>query len=581
MKRRIFFSGLCSAITFLISYAVICPYVKTLGDGGVVSVLPISFKRYLLTALITAAVFATAFLSDIYFKTAESFFGFIKARAKRTLLFLSGVVCIITASALVETVFRFFYGPDSAGKTFNTASFAAVAAIGLCIYIFVFERKKLASKPESAVALIILAAGCLIIFTEPFSYNSSDENSHYDWAVQNSFLGTAHLTEADYCVANNIGFSINDGHNIAASNEKVEKMNAAGRYSTYAVDVDNSLPHKAAGILIAIARLFGANFRTRFIFGQFGMLTVYATVVYFAIKKLKSGKMIMSVIALLPTNIVLAANYSYDPWVTGFSMLGTAYFVSETQQPEKPISVTETVIMCGAFVLAALPKQLYVVLLVLPMFICKKWSCKAEKRRYYLILFAFFVFMLTLFFIRAFSSVASGGDTRGGDVNSVEQFKYILTNPFKYSKTLIKFLLEYLSPLNLKKQLSFFSYLGDGGSAAVFILLLLFCMITDKDQTNRFAKKGLTAFAVTAVDFVIICMMATALYISFTPLKYETVFGCHQRYLMPLAAPFALTIINPGKPLKIKKSVYNTMITGVMTFCTVFKILYYVTYPML
>ncbi len=61
------------------------------------------------------------------------------------------------------------------------------------------------------------------------------------------------------------------------------------------------------------------------------MLLTYALTVYFAIRKLKSGKMIMSVIALFPTNIVLASNYSYDPWVTGFSLLGTAYFVSEMQ----------------------------------------------------------------------------------------------------------------------------------------------------------------------------------------------------------------------------------------------------------
>ena len=225
-----------------------------------------------------------------------------------------------------------------------------------------FERKNLSQKPERAVALIILIAGTLIIATEPFSHNSSDEDTHYYLAAQNSFVGNAYLTDADKCVQATTDFAISN--DLKSSNERIELMNERGKYSTFVTNVNNSIPHRAAGSLIAVARLFGADFHTRFICGQFGMLLTYALTVYFAIRKLKSGKMIMSVIALFPTNIVLASNYSYDPWVTGFSLLGTAYFVSEMQQPQKRITVFETVIMCGAFVLAALPKQLYVMPLI-------------------------------------------------------------------------------------------------------------------------------------------------------------------------------------------------------------------------
>ncbi len=581
MKKRIIFSTGFSAVCFAVSYAVICPYIKVMGDDGVVSVLHISLKRYMLTAAITALSFLFFFFADKYFEIASRIHNFLSKNIKRILLFSAGSACVILASALVEVLFRNLHGADSAGKYFNAASFGTVASIGMLIFIFAFERKNIASRPEKAVALIILISGALIIFTEPFSHNSSDEDSHYYWAVQNSFVKQAHLTQADYCVSKTIDFSIADGHNVLSSNEKIDNMNQRGEYATYTVNVDNSIPHKPAGILIAVSRLFGANFRTRFICGQFGMLITYAALAYFAIKKLKSGKMIMSIIALFPTNLVLASNFSYDPWITGFTMLGTSYFVSELQQPEKRITVFETVVMCGAFVLAALPKQLYVMFLILPMFMRKNRQSKSDKRRYYLILSAFFVFMLVLFAIRAFSSVTSGGDTRGGDVNSMGQVNYILTNPIKYSKTLIKFLLGYLSPLNAKKYMSYFSYLGDGGSAAVFMSLLLFCMITDKDITNKFNGRILTAAVVLAVDFALVCMTATALYISFTPVGYETINGCPGRYLLPLTVPFALTLINPGKPLRVKKSIYNFAVLAVMSACVLFKILYVVTWPML
>ncbi|MGN1319863.1 MAG: hypothetical protein ACI4U6_01970, partial [Acutalibacteraceae bacterium] len=189
------------------------------------------------------------------------------------MLFCAGVVGIIAVSALIEVVFRLFYGADSAGKAFNIASFCIVVSILLCIFVFIFERKNLSQKPERAVALIILIAGCLIITTEPFSHNSSDEDSHYYLAVQNSFVSNAYLTNADYCVKTTTDFAIS--RDLKESNERIERMNERGKYSTSVKEVRNSIPHRAAGTLIAVARLFGGDFHTRFICGQFGMLLTY------------------------------------------------------------------------------------------------------------------------------------------------------------------------------------------------------------------------------------------------------------------------------------------------------------------
>ncbi len=579
MKKRLTLSLFCSAICFIVSYAVICPKIEILNEDNTVTTLTVSPQRYLLTAAITLVAFSAFFAIDYYFKISDRLCNYFKNKFKSIVLFGAGVVGTVALSALIEVIFRLFYGADSAGKTFNIASFCTVASILLCAFVFVFERKNLSQKPERAVALIILIAGTLIIATEPFSHNSSDEDTHYYLAAQNSFVGNAYLTDADKCVQATTDFAISN--DLKSSNERIELMNERGKYSTFVTKVNNSIPHRAAGSLIAVARLFGADFHTRFICGQFGMLLTYALTVYFAIRKLKSGKMIMSVIALFPTNIVLASNYSYDPWVTGFSLLGTAYFVSEMQQPQKRITVFETVIMCGAFVLAALPKQLYVMLLILPMFMRKSNFTKYEKRRYYAILLSFFAFMLILFTARSFSEISGSGDLRGGNVNPAEQLNYILSNPIKYAKILLSFLWGYLSPLNAKNYISFFSYLGKGGGAIIFILLLCFCAVTDKDETNKFKGSVFTAALVIITDLIIACMMATALYIAFTPVFSQEILGCHPRYIIPLVAPFALTVINPGKPLKVNKTVYSLAVLAVITACLIFNILRIVTLPML
>lgn len=541
----------------------------------------IGVGRYFAVAVFSAIAFAVMFFADMKFNLLEKSIACFKKKRTRIITLIIMLVSALMVSALAEIVLRMFIGPDSIGRNFNLASFGTFAIVFVTIVIFVFERKNFATKPERAVAMIVLAVGCLIIFTEPFSHNSSDEDSHYYWAVQNSFYDEAYLSESDYNVRYTIGFSLADSHAIGPSLQKVVTMNENDAVVTYARQSSSSLPHKAAGILIAVARLFGASFWEKFVIGQFGMLLVYAATVYFAIKKLKSGKMILSVIALLPTNIVLASNYSYDPWVTGFSMLGMAYFVSEIQQPEKEITVWETVVMCGAFVLAAIPKQIFVLLMLLPIFMFKRWSSKNEKRRYYLIFAAFFALMFVLFLLRAYSSATGSGDVRGGAVNPSEQIAYIFSNPLEYTKTLLRFLAEYVSPANANKCINFFSYLGDGKSPVIFALALIFCALTDKNETNRFKGHTIITIIVIAIEFALVCLIATALYISFTPVGHGTINGCHQRYLVPLLAPFALLIANPGFVITKNQAVYNGVVLAMVATTLIYKTLMVVTWPML
>lgn len=42
--------------------------------------------------------------------------------------------------------------------------------------------------------------------------------------------------------------------------------------------------------------------------------------------------MILAVVAMFPTSLFIASNYSYDTWVIGFVMIGMAYFVGNCQE---------------------------------------------------------------------------------------------------------------------------------------------------------------------------------------------------------------------------------------------------------
>ena len=125
-------------------------------------------------------------------------------------------------------------------------------------------------------------------------------------------------------------------------------------------------------MVISAVRLLHGNFYLIFFLGIVPNLIMYTLLCYYAMKRLSSGKMILAVIALFPTNVFMAASYSYDYWVNGFVFLGIAYFVGMCQEKDKIVSTKDTIIMCSSLALACVPKQIYVGLLLLPFFMPRK-----------------------------------------------------------------------------------------------------------------------------------------------------------------------------------------------------------------
>lgn len=521
--------------------------------------------RYILAAVLALLAFVFAFLIDKKFDVSGRLVEYVKRRNVKIKQLIGWVIVCIAGGVLVEVLFRLIFGPDSAGKNFNLASCAMFCAVPLFVLVFAFNRKNIKEKPERVTVGIILVSALFLLCAKPFAHVCWDIDSHYTWALQNSYVGTAYYTDADVGIENDLRFYLEEdlkNENLTRTNQRKADLNSHDQYAVYSRDVDFSLPHLPAAAVIAVARLFGASFSTKYFLGQIPNILIYAVLCYFAIKKLKSGKIIASIIALLPTSIYMSANYSYDQWVTGFSLLGVCYFMSELEQPDKPTTIKDTVIMCAAFALAAIPKLVYIFLMILPLFLQKNWCDKKQKRNYYLILITIFAIVFVMFAIRSFGSATGGGDSRGGDVNPQQQIKFILTKPFEYFKVFVKFVFtKYLTPKNLYKFLPRFSYLGTGISGVFFICAYLFATVTDHPaesvKIKNLKQMKILSFA---VSFATLALIITALYISYNPVANTTVKGCQTRYLIPLMAPVALTIAYPRIALIKDKKKYNFIV---------------------
>jgi len=187
-----------------------------------------------------------------------------------------------------------------------------------------------------------------------------------------------------------------------------------------------------------------------------------------------------------------------------------------------------------------------------------------------------------------FASGGGGaGDNRGGEnINASEQTMFILQNPVTYAIILLRFIRDYLISIHttqhyhhLQHYVTFFIHLGTSAYYFVVWGLLGFVAITDRNEndalTSRIKDKALISFLVLST----FALIATAMYLSFTPVGEDTIAGIQGRYLMPFLFPFFYIIGGFKINNDMNKQMYSMGVYGIMSFVLLTgvweKLLYY------
>jgi uncharacterized membrane protein len=435
------------------------------------------------------------------------------------------------------------------------------------ILFFILFRKKIGQRPEFGFLTVALICGSLISISEPRYYNVSwDEQIHYKNVekIASNVVNNMHFRP------NTIPFSYsieeqNQLDSIVDSKYKEPKTKSSTEKLTY-----NRIGYIPSAVALAIGNFIHLPHHIIFIFGRWINLLVYGLIVFFAIRKFKSGKMIMSVVALLPTAIFLAANYNYDSWLTAFTLLGLAYLFSELQLPDKKITGREICIMIGAFVFGLGPKAIYFPLLFL-LFLLKPRKFISPKRYKIFILAVSLsiIFVVSTFLVPLISKGPGKGDHRGGEaVNSTEQIKFILKEPVAYAKILGNFMISYINPKNAGGYTTFFAYVGSFKNYLFIIILIILAVVTltDKNEYDEKSESWKNRLWVIAVYLATVALICTALYVSFTPVKSPSISGVQPRYLIPLTFPLLFILGSSRIKNRMNGNLYNLIIFSIMAF---------------
>lgn len=485
-------------------------------------------------------------------------------------------VIIRIAISVVAIVLTYFalraYVPYFLNKPFNWVLRLFCIATSIAVgSLFCFTRA-LGSKPEIFFVIICLLSGMFIaIFSPAATTVSWDDGYHYLNASKYSYLGQTRLTEQD-----NIA--------LAAWSERVYDLSAVDEwhsrqdelYQKGVTNLQNGMINPKnfwlffPGIGLYLGRVLGFPFHRIWEMGRLFSLIAYAVIGYFAIRRLKSGKMILAGVLLIPECIFLAATYSYDPGVIAFLALGLSYSFAEWQEPQKTMKGFNAVVILAALFLGCLTKYIYFPVFFIPLLLpAKKFKNKASHRA-----FVGATILMMLYLIWSFASPYLGGNASENtdsrvfsDADAGRQIPYILENPLTYTGILLRALRSVLGPENSEGLFTFFAYMGKAPNNYMYVAILAILAFTDKTEDDyELSKRGWTRLFFEVLMFGIACLAATSMYIVFTPVAADHIEGFQYRYTLPIIYP-AIMLLGSGKIVnRSNRTIYNGLMFAAIGF---------------
>lgn len=417
-----------------------------------------------------------------------------------------------------------------------------VGIIGLILFTFLFADI-ISEKIEYAFLGFGLGIGILFILFLPPRGMSWDEHIHMYKSFDLFDTGEIQWSEALEYMYNNPQALENAP--FLSREEKaiqIEYLNQADHNITCSYERKGYSPgefgylHMAA--VIKAAEVFGASFYTTYLLGKLANLLLYLCVMFFAIRILPIGKKALTVMALMPTPMLLATAYSYDALVFAFITLGTALFVKELLKPEKVIRVRTMLLILCCFLLGSVPKIIYLPLVL--TLVCLPVTKFRDKKSCYrfrgISLGLCFLGVLILISFVVFGVFS--GDIRGGDTSVTGQLELIFNHPVQYVRVLLKDFIRTASDyFFVQDSLAYMAYAGwhkwKSFILAVFVTIVLTEPRVKLDMTQ---KQALHVYrkVMLPLNLGVTALIWTALYLDFTPVGSTTIQGVQARYYLPM-----------------------------------------------
>lgn len=460
-----------------------------------------------------------------------------------------------------------------------------VLLFAVILGLFFLLKKK--AKLEWIATYCVFGFGLIYLLILP-AFSAPDEQRHYisAYKLSNQMLlqepvdinGNVFVRVGDYEIFNKkpgveyygnfygsiFDFSNNDA-TLVGQNEAVD---AGG----------GIVAHLPGAIGITIARLLKLNRSMMLLLGRFMGLLFYCFCIYWAIKKMPFGKMVLFVISMFPMTLEEASSFSYDLVVNGLVFFVTAYMLSLIYEKPK-VSIKDVILVSLTLFLVAPCKAVYIFVAGMWILIPKEKFVQSKmKKGQWKWLTTLIVFLSTLLpnMIVNMSKV-SGISTNSGLVSWAGERGYSMSDllqniPYSFCifiNTLVQNLEGYLNTIVGR----FLGWLEIPVSQFVVVgfLMILFLEFFRVKEQYVIKTKERVCYGILA-GLISLAVLA-AMWLAWTPVSYDNIQGVQGRYFLPMIPLLYLVVAN-NKKIKIKSSMnLNIIFLCLLNVCAIFDVL--------
>lgn len=451
-----------------------------------------------------------------------------------------------------------------------TEGVCAWAGIGAgCLVTF---RRTLARKPENIFLLLTLIVGGLFAWYLPDATTISlDDGQHFQQAVNYSTLGRVRFTAADWDAMqhdNQPNYDLGRWEDHLASQDAKNENGAVYVTSGFHLTLKEYWM-STYGLGLFLGRVLHLRYWDLWSLGRFAGLTAYALAGFFAIRRLKSGRMVLAMSLMLPSAVFLAANYSYDPGVTVGITLSCAYWIAQWQEREQKLKTKDAAVMILGMAAACYVKAIYFPICFLFFFLPESKFRNAGHRRMYRAVLAVSIAAVILYILLPLGKSGGQADPRAeGTVNTFGQIQFILQHPVQYLEYFWHFLRDYLDPNRMGALVNGFGYQGVGACTSLILMILAVTAFTDASEEKLLPPAGARGIG-QVVLFGTLVLMSTAMYAWFSEVGSPDFRGMQPRYLIPLIYPAMAMLGSNRNRNRLNPALYHGMLFALIAFASV------------
>lgn len=444
--------------------------------------------------------------------------------------------------------------------------------------------KRFLEKKENLYLTLALFFGLIMVFLNPPFAGVPDEHAHFwkAWSVADGYWrcsGHDMIPQTAATLPDNIKpFKIKgvDGKKIPLGKVKAELF---ADNNSEMVDIRGAgCPGTPFGYVpqvfgLRIGQGIGLSALASFYLARLFVLFASVFLVWWAIRTIPFGKMILLVFGLMPMTVRQFSSLSYDALLIGFVMVFVAYVLKLMTEPEKMITKKQMAFIIFLVLFGLNVKLGYFALTPL-IFLIPKQKFSSIKKYWIFCIGLVLTSVLVFLGIRSvFVDIAVPTWT-----DPQAQMSYVLHNPI-HSVFLVfdtiygsKGALPYMEGILFK--------LGSGNALQwwVYVALLLGMIVIVKNEDEKVPLTKNDRLLFIGVFLANLIMIHLALYVGWTKVGADRISGVQGRYLVPILPILFLGLYKADFSLQFNWIKRNLRLFVVLFFLYIFASVFYSVY---